>query len=231
MNSEILISNPTHFESVKNAIIAGGAKNLHIISDFDRTLTSTKGYEKMSGSLISILRDKKYLTPDYPARAQAYADHYKPIEYSNDIPLETKKGLMLEWWNKHLALLIECGLTKQHITDAMQESGVDLREGVLELLQLLHAKNIPIVIFSANGLGYDSIAYFLQHRNCLFNNIHIVSNRFAWDEQGKACGIIPPLIHSYNKDEHSLLSLDFYQELKHRKNVILLGDSEGDLGM
>lgn len=232
MNQDkIIISNQDNFAKVKDAIIADGAAQLHLISDFDRTLTSSLSHGKLSGSLISILRDHQYLTPDYPAKAHALADHYRPIENDPALPLAEKKAAMMEWWTKHFNLLIASGLTKQNIEDAMQESGVELREGVVELITLLKSKNIPLVIFSASGLGYDSIAYFLGRHNLMSDNIHIVSNRFQWNEANQAVGIIPPIIHSFNKDENSLHNLPFYHEVAKRQNAILLGDSLGDIGM
>lgn len=231
MNKNILIPNKEHVSQIKEALILRGADNVHVISDFDRTLTSSHSHGKLSGSVISILRDKHYLTPDYAQRAHDLADYYRPIEKDPLISLEEKKASMMEWWERHFDLLLECGLTRQHIEKAMQESGVELREGVAELIGELSAKKIPLVIFSASGLGYDSINYFLGHRGLMSDNVHIVSNRFEWNENGKASGIIFPIIHSFNKDEHSLHDLPFYAEVAKRKNVILLGDSLGDLGM
>lgn len=231
MKEHILIPRKEHFAQIEEALITGGASNLHIISDFDRTLTSGRSHGKLSGSVISILRDKHYLTPDYPQRAHDLADYYRPIEKDPLISLEEKKASMMEWWERHFELLLECGLTRQHIEKAMQESGVELRDGAEELIRELAIKKIPLVIFSASGLGYDSINYFLSHRGLMSDNVHIVSNRFKWDKDGRSCGIIYPIIHSFNKDEHSLHDLPFYAEIARRKNVILLGDSLGDLGM
>jgi 5'-nucleotidase len=41
-----------------------------------------------------------------------------------------------------------------------------------------------------------------------------------------------PIIHVFNKDETSLATMShIYKQIQYRKNVILLGDSLGDVGM
>ena len=39
------------------------------------------------------------------------------------------------------------------------------------------------------------------------------------------------IIHIYNKNEGAIHDSDYFKELEHRKNVLLLGDSVGDLTM
>lgn len=96
---------------------------------------------------------------------------------------------------------------------------------------MLHDKNIPLVIFSASGLGYESIYYTFEKIHKLYDNIDIISNAFIRDEHGKAIGIREPVIHSFNKDETVLKDFPVYEEIKDRKNILLLGDSLGDVGM
>lgn len=52
MHKNILIPRKENFVQIEEALISGGANNLHIISDFDRTLTSTRSHGKLSGSVI-----------------------------------------------------------------------------------------------------------------------------------------------------------------------------------
>jgi len=58
-----------------------------------------------------------------------------------------------------------------------------------------------------------------------------LANAFIWDESGRAIGVREPIIHSYNKDETLIQNFPFFSEIKNRRNVILLGDSLGDVGM
>jgi phosphoserine phosphatase len=91
--------------------------------------------------------------------------------------------------------------------------------------------NIPIIIFSASGTGSDSIRYFLERYNILFENVIIISNNFEY-ENGVIKNVIPPIIHALNKNE-SVLS--FFPETRRlilkKKSVLLIGDSVNDVNM
>ncbi|GBL95251.1 7-methylguanosine phosphate-specific 5'-nucleotidase [Araneus ventricosus] len=52
-----------------------------------------------------------------------------------------------------------------------------------------------------------------------------------FDEQNKLTGFKGDLIHTFNKDLSSIENKDYFNHLKSRNNVILLGDSLGDLDM
>ncbi|MDD5566695.1 MAG: hypothetical protein PHH01_00715 [Patescibacteria group bacterium] len=228
----IIETNPEQLRSVKDAFIKDGPDKLHILADFDRTLTKAYVRGQATSSLISILRDENYLTPDYPAKAKTLYKKYHAIETDPGVPLEEKKKAMREWWSKHFELLIASGLTKKDIELAMLKSGrVELREGAGEFLDILNQQNIPLIIMSSSGLGSDSISLFLHKENKLYKNIHIISNSFEWDNEGRAVAVHQPIVHMLNKDETVVKDFPCYSQIRDRKNVILLGDSEGDVGM
>lgn len=212
-------------------ILHDGISNLRIISDFDKTLTKVFVKGKSSHPLLSILRDEKYLTPDYPAKAQALFDHYHPIEIDPNIDIEIKKKSMLERWTEHFQLLIKSWLSKNDIQQAMHSDTIEFRDWALWLFDLSNEYNIPFVILSASGLGYDAIYRYLKNFNKLYKSIHIVSNTFQRDRDSNAVDIQKPIIHTLNKDSHILFNLPFYKDIKNRRNVILLGDSLWDANM
>lgn len=114
----------------------------------------------------------------------------------------------------------------------MKQNGMQLRAGATEFFYLCAERDIPIIIFSAGGLGVVSIECFLIEQGVLYPNIHIVSNDFVRDKSGKAIDYCKPLIHSLNKDETILPSFDRYErDIADRYNIILLGDSIGDAAM
>ncbi len=92
------------------------------------------------------------------------------------------------------------------------------------MFDILKNYNIPLLILSASGLGYDSVYYCLKHENKLYDNIDIISNDFVRDENGKAIGVREPIIHSFNKDETVVKNFPIYEDIKERKNILLLGD-------
>jgi len=73
---------------------------------------------------------------------------------------------------------------------------------------------------------------YLKHHNMWSDNISLIGNDFIRDEQGRAVGLKPPMIHSMNKSETVLKDFpEIYQRIHERKNVILLGDSPSDIQM
>jgi HAD superfamily hydrolase (TIGR01544 family) len=230
-NKNIIIANPEGFERKKEAIRQGGVKKLHVLSDFDRTLTYAKVDGQRRDSLMAILRDEKYLTPDYPQKAHALRDKYYPIEIDFSVPLPERKKFMREWWTKHFELLVESRLNRKDIENVIASAKIKLRDGVIDFADYLKEKKIPFVIISATGLGEESVALFLKKERRSLKNIHIVSNRLEWDSVGYLKKIKEPIIHALNKDETAIQKFPVFEKIKNRKNILLLGDSPGDTGM
>ncbi len=148
------------------------------------------------------------------------------------IPLAEKKVKMAEWWQRHFKLLIESGLNKKDIKKIIKDPRIQLRKGAKKFLKSLADNNIPLVILSSAGLGRESVQMILEKNNYLFDNIHIISNEFEYDKEGKAVKVKEPIIHALNKDETIIKQYpEIYKKIKDRGNVILLGDNVGDNGM
>jgi len=227
----ITIKNEDNFYKIKNKILNDGFDKLHVLADFDRTLTYGLLGGLKTSSLISILESSCQLGPDYSKMAGELFDKYHPIEIDLKIPFEERKIKMLEWWNKIYELLIKNKLNKSDLEISISKSSLKLREGVVDFLSFLNDKNIPLIIFSAAGCG-EMIKIFLEKNNCAYPNIYYIVNSFNWDENGRAISIKEPVIHSLNKDETVLSDFpEAFNLVKDRKNVLLLGDNIGDIGM
>jgi 5'-nucleotidase len=124
-------------QPIIHKLIADGPENLHILSDFDRTLTQAFPNGKDSGSLISVLYNEGYLSLHYQKTAQAYYQYYLPIEKDETLPFAERKAAMLEWRVKHKQLLIAEELTKHHIYQAMQSENLRFRQGYQTFFSLL----------------------------------------------------------------------------------------------
>ncbi len=231
MTQNIIIPDPEKLEKIKKAMTKDGAKRLHILADFDKTLTKAFVGGKSIVSLIAILRDGNYLTPDYAGKAHALYDKYHAIEIDLEIPFAEKKEKMHEWWSTHFELMIRSGLNKRDIKKAVESGKVGLRGGFREFAELLYARGIPLVILSASGMGTEAISIYLEESGRSYGNIYIVSNSFQWDKDGSAIRVVQPVIHSLNKSESMIWNLPFFEKIKNRKNVILLGDSTEDANM
>jgi len=209
-----------------------GPEKVHILADFDGTLTKEFVGGKKLPSIISVLRDHpKYLSPDYQQAAKALYNTYGPLEHDAKLSLAERKAKMREWWTKHFRLLIDSGLTRNHLEQVANSGIIQFREGAKEFLKLTHQLGVPVVVFSASGLG-ESIPIYCHHEKIDTPNVHFLINRFKWDKDGRAVGRMGPIIHSLNKDETAISDYsDIHEGIKDRVNVLLLGNGIGDLGM
>ncbi len=227
-----MFSNKEKFEEIKKKFQKDGLDRIHILTDFDRTLIRAFVGGQEVPSVISVLRDGSYLTPDYASKAHELYNKYRPLEDNENISKEERKRLMHEWWSMHFKLLIKSGLDKKDIEKAVRSDNIRLRDEFSELADFLKDNGIPLVIMSSTGLGYESISQKLKDEEKLHNNIHIISNAFEWDDKGKAIAVKKPIVHSANKDETLVRSFpEIFGNIRDRKNVILLGDSLDDVGM
>lgn len=229
--SEILFSNEDCLNQVIQHMVAENKEHFHVVTDFDRTLTKAFVDGKPRSSLESILEWAALLWAEYSTKSKQNFDKYYPIEIDPNISLEDKKVAMQEWWTVQFKLMIDSWLNKEVIQKTMQSEKIMFRKWHELFFSLLDDNGVPLIVFSASGLWYEGISYWLQSIHALTKNIHIISNNFIRNEQGKAIGIQEPIIHSFNKTETTIKTFPFYQEIVERKNVLLLGDSPGDVHM
>jgi len=230
--ANILIPNQERLDSLIINFKEQGKDNIHVLADFDRTLTkfAIKG-EKIT-SLIAILRKENLLNDEYSKTVGELFDKYHPIEIDPKIPINEKKEKMAEWWRLHNDELIKHKLNKKNLEQVINSGKVQFREGTLEFLDILKQQNIPLIIMSSSGLGTYTISRFLEKKGKLFDNIQIISNSFEFDKEGNVIKFNEPVIHSLNKDETVVKDFpEIFEQIKNKKNVILLGDNLEDIGM
>ena len=83
----VIIPRPERLKELEQAIAKAGPEKLHILTDFDRTLTKAFVNGQYVSSLISVLRSENYLTADYAPEAHRLYDQYHAIETDPRIPL------------------------------------------------------------------------------------------------------------------------------------------------
>ena len=210
----------------------GGIDKIHVLTDFDGTLTKDYANGKKHPSIISVLRDNPgYLSPDYQKKAHELYDYYAGFEHDEQMSLALRKEKMQEWWKTHFDLLIKSGLNKKDVMKVANSGIIEFRDGAKEFLELMKLAGIPVVVLSAAGLG-DAIPMFCTKNDVKWPNLHFISNRFLWDKEGMACGVDGEIVHSLNKDETSVKSYpEIFSEVKERVNVLLLGNSVSDIEM
>lgn len=229
---QTIITDETYFQSTLNRIKEDWVNNMHVLADFDRTLTKAFYDGQMRPSLISVLRSEWYLSEEYVKEAYELHRYYYPIEIDPNIPLEKKKEEMTAWWNKHLELLVKSWLHRKDIEKIIDSWFVTFRPWIIKFLKFLKDNKIPLVIISANWLWTDSIKMFFEKNSIMWDNVDIISNSFIWDENGNAVWYDKRVIHTFNKDETVLHEYpEIFETIRNRTNVILLWDSTWDPAM
>ncbi len=230
MNKNIVIPNKKQLDEKIAKFKKEGSKKIHVLSDFDKTLTYFSVNKQKAPSIIFLLREGKYLAPGYSDKAFALYEEYHPDEIDLSKSYDFRKKRMDEWWSRHFQLLIESGLNKKDIENIAGDKRIKLRKGINKFLKKLDGENIPLLIISASGVG-DSIKMILEKEKLNLQNIHVITNTYEFDEKDNAIKPKKPTIHSLNKSEVAIKDYPVFNKIKNRKNVLLLGDSIDDIGM
>jgi 5'-nucleotidase len=227
--ASVIIVNPKEFERKKQLFKSGGSSKLHVVSDFDRTLTVAFSNGEELPTAIAQIRKGNYISPEYAKKAYSLHDEYYPIEVNPNIQFSEKNAKMNEWWNKHLKLIVDSGLSKQIMKKIISDQRIVGRPGTDKFFEILNSNDVPVLILSA-GLG-DFIEEYIDGKGLLVSNVHIISNFFEFDNEGMAVGYKSKLIHSLNKDEAQVRGSKYFKKISDRTNVLLLGDSVEDIKM
>lgn len=211
------------------AMMRDGAKNLQIVTDFDRTLTPAKINGEHAPTSAGILETCGYMSEKYVERAKELFAIYFAKEVDPNLSIPEKIITMNEWMDKNMVNMIENALKYDDLKKVIQTGKMILRDGVEDFLEMAYLRSIPVVIFSA-GIG-DLITATLSHNKLFTSNVHVISNFFSFDKNGHVTGFAGETINVFQKNEIKLEGRYFYDEIKERKNVLLIGDGLGDSGM
>ncbi|XP_029491632.1 cytosolic 5'-nucleotidase 3-like [Oncorhynchus nerka] len=225
----VCMRDPQRVEEIIKAMQKAGTSTIQVISDFDMTLTRFAYNGKRCPTSHNILDNSKLISEECKAQLKDLLNTYYPIEIDSKRTAEEKLPLMVEWWTKAHTLLVQQRIRKDLLKDMVKESDAMLREGYQLFFDHLQEHSIPLLIFSA-GLG-DVLEEVIRQAGVFHPNVKVFSNYMDFDETGVLKAFKGELIHIYNKREGALLNTGHFQELKSRHNVLLLGDSLGDLTM
>eukprot|EP00123_Amoebidium_parasiticum_P013910 comp22220_c0_seq2/m.32730 comp22220_c0_seq2/g.32730 ORF comp22220_c0_seq2/g.32730 comp22220_c0_seq2/m.32730 type:complete len:342 (-) comp22220_c0_seq2:891-1916(-) len=229
-NGGIIARSPSAVYEKLRMIKAGGAANLQVITDFDRTLTMHMVNGKEGLTSHGVVESSGVLGEDYHTCVTALKRKYYPMEIDPTLDYATKYRMMDEWWDQAHSALIASGINKNDIPSMVAKSGIALREGIHDMFESLSDANVPLLVFSA-GLG-DILAEVLRQEGLMvYDNVHLVSNFMTFDDAGRIKGFKGKNIHVLNKCETSISGTRYADDVRARHNVILMGDSLGDLQM
>ncbi|RXM36114.1 7-methylguanosine phosphate-specific 5'-nucleotidase [Acipenser ruthenus] len=227
--SNVCIRDRKRVEEIILSLQTGGANKLQIISDFDMTLTRFAHNGKRCPTSYSIVDTSLLISEDCKKTLKDLENTYYPIEIDPGRSVEEKLPLMVEWWMKAHAFLVEQKIRKDQLEMTVRGSGAMLRDGFKAFFDELYKHSIPLVIFSA-GIG-DVLEEIIRQAGVFHTNVKVVSNYMDFDENGVLQAFKGELIHTYNKQEGALKNSGLFNQQTGSRNIILLGDSMGDLSM
>lgn len=196
--------------------------NFYVVMDFDMTITTPD-----SDNCWSMLENPDFMNPNFKRDARNLFNSYYPYEIDYTLDFEIKLKYMDEWYKRNMDLFYEYGLTYNILLNCVKHSNVHFRKNFKTFLEFLYQNNIPLIILSA-GIG-NVIVEVLKLNNCLYNNIHIISN-FIDFENNKMKPFENEMIHSCNKCISNLPE-DFKNKISKKDYILLFGDLIEDLSM
>jgi len=226
----VKIKDPANVERILKGIVDGGFQSLQVVADYDFTLTRVHDSSGARCHCSWGALDNSPLMPDfYRTETKKLLDKYYPIETCATMTEEEKIPHMVVWYKQVHDLITRCHIHRDDIAKIVAGSSTMLRDGTEALFGTLAAEGVPLLVFSA-GMG-DILKQHLSTLGLCTDNVKLVSNFFAFNEQGYVKGFDGAMIHMFNKNEHAVHSSPYFARLSDRHNAILMGDSLGDIKM
>ena len=197
-------------------------ENFYVVIDFDRTITSMESADSWDAAGDG-------LPEGFKNELNKLYKKYGPIERDYRIKFEEKEKAMVEWYVKCMDLYYKYDLTRENLTNSIENSDLIFRKGVKKFLKDISDKNIPVIILSA-GIG-NVIEKFLKINNCYTSNIYIISNFIKFNDEGKMKKFDEDMIHSLNKTMKNHLPIKIKEDLDKKTYKLLFGDLIEDTKM
>lgn len=199
--------------------IADGKDKLHLIIDFDRTLTLCRNDSGGRMTTWGVLNRK--LPGQIEEETMRLYRKYRPLEVSGKMTTADA----VEWWSTVLSFYAGRGLKLANLVKGIKEI-LPARPGVKLLFDLCEARDIPTIIISA---GVKNVID-LWCREYGIHPARILSTNLNLDSQGYICGWEKDsLVHVFNKREKG--HDEVFEIKKQRPNTLLIGDSIDDATM
>jgi phosphoserine phosphatase len=196
-----------------------GKDKLHLVLDFDRTLTPSRNEQGVD------IVTWRFLNQRLPARARLLTEKlyskYRPLEISGKMTVAEA----ITWWSSVLDLYKHAGLKWPDLAFEVQEA-ISARLGAKELFDVCATKGIPTIIISA---GIKNVIE-LWCQKFEIKPALVLSTSLCLDDKGCVCGWDRnSLIHIFNKHEKGHQELSAIR--RSRPNTILVGDCLEDAAM
>lgn len=212
----LVVGDPSVLEAKMADFTASGADNMHVVLDFDRTLTVKRPGSQDEVTTWQILRE--HLPEDGQLQYQMLFDKYRTLE----LPGHMTQKDAVEWFSSVLNLFV-----KHKVDFAAVEADfldrVQPRPGTLELFRLCADNGISTIILSG---GIREIIDVWCQKYGIEPSL-IISTSLVLDSVNKVIDWKKDtLIHTLNKSEVSHPELAIIRT--NRPKVFLIGDSLDD---
>lgn len=226
----IYIKDEEGFKLKLKKLIHEGKKSIQVVSDFDMTVTKYWKDGKRSPTSHGIIARSPLYSEEAIKRSLDIVNKYYPYEINTEISHEEKYKYMVEWWTKQQNHIISQNITPELLDKMITIVPVSFRDGFFELFELCKSNEIPILIPSA-GIQ-NVIEGIFRLNNLKYEKLYIKANEMIFSpETNKCVAFKKPIIHSLNKYQFDFKGTPYEKYIVDRKNILLFGDSTGDVNM
>lgn len=196
-----------------------GSGKLHLITDFDRTLTIEKNKTNEDITTWHILNN--HLPAAGQKRYRIFFNKYRPLEKENKLTVKDARV----WWESTLQLFADYKVNLFDVENDFMKK-IAIRPYSKKLFDFCGRKHIPTVILSA---GIKDVID-LWAKNFTIKSSLVLSTRLNIDPGGTITGWVKnSLVHTLNKKE--IGHPELVRIRRDRPNVILIGDALEDADM
>lgn len=196
-------------------IALDGVTKLHLVSDWDRTLTANGGKSDITSWEVA----QRLLPPEGREQDQLFSEYYYARELEGTLTEQDAR----EWWRISLGLQVEHQTNIHDMRRAVREARMRPRAGAVALFKLCDELEVPTVILSA---GVRNVIEWVTESHDMHPSIILATN-LRTDSEGRITGWDEQtLIHALNKSEMGKQEISAVQAS--RPNTILLGDDRKD---
>uniref|UniRef100_A0A8C7I9U5 5'-nucleotidase n=1 Tax=Oncorhynchus kisutch TaxID=8019 RepID=A0A8C7I9U5_ONCKI len=208
-------------------------KIIEMMPEFEKNTVHMRDPERVERIICDMIKggaSKLQVITDFDMTLSRFAVNGKRCPTCHNIidncklVTEDCRTKLLELKNTYYPIEIDPHLTMEEKYPFMVEW-----EGYEPFFDRLQQHNVPVFIFSA-GLG-DVLEEIIHQAGVYHPNVKVVSNFMDFDENGELKGFKGELIHVFNKHDGALRNTEYFKQVKDNCNIVLLGDSLGDLNM
>lgn len=200
-------------------LLNSGEKRVHLVLDFDRTLTWSRNKFGENITTWEILQRRLPLKGK--EEYQRLYNKYRSLEIKNEL----KTADAICWWESVIKLYIKYKLKWSDIKNDIEKK-MPTRPCVKKMFDICDKKNIPTIIISAgikNIIELWCQKFKIRPTKILCTNLFFDSKGYikGWDKEH--------MIHILNKKERGHEEISRMRKM--RPNIILIGDSIDDASM